>query len=615
VADGAGNLYVADQLNHSIRKVVVATGVVTTVAGDPNQFGITDGVGPAARFQFPVAQTWDGAGNLYVADVCTIRKVVVATGAVTTLAGTSGTCGTADGVGTAAQFNFPQALAIDGAGNLYIADTMNRTIRKMVVATGAVSTLAGTPGTAGSTDGIGAAALFNEPKGITVDGAGNVYVGDTFNGTIRKLVVATGVVTTLAGDPKVGGSTDGIGAAAHFYHPSGITADGAGNLYVADTDNHTIRQVVVATGAVTTLAGTAGMTGSDDGVGAAARFFSVYALALDGAGNLYIGDETIRRLVLAAGAVTTVVGTETHSGSTDGPGAVARFNQPRGVAADAAGNLYVADTINSTIRQVSATGTVRTLAGTPGMAGSTDGVGAAARFGFPSGVAVDGAGNLYVSDGNAIRQVVVATGAVTTLAGAQGMLGSTDGVGAAARFFGPSGLALDAAGNLYVADTDNNTIRKVVVATGAVTTLAGTAGQTGNTDGIGTAARFYHPSNVAADAAGNLYVVDSANYKIRKVVVASGAVTTLAPAPFSANAPPAVAADGAGNLYITDWSGGMVSKLQLSTGKSTTFVGVSGQHGVLPGPLPARLNGPLAVATLPTGGIIISDENALLLAH
>ena len=629
--DGAGSLYVADSTNDTIRKVALATGAVTTLVGTPGMSGTTDGTGAAARFTRPQGVAYDGAGNLYVTDLSnnTLRKVVVATGAVTTLAGTAGMSGTTDGTGAAARFTNPGGVVADGAGNLYVGDTGNHTIRKVVVATGAVTTLAGGAGMTGTADGTGTAARFNRPIGLVLDGAGNLYVADNRNNAIRKVVVATGAVTTLAGTAGMSGTADGTGAVARFNGPAGIALDGMGNLYVPDNVNHTIRKVVVATGAVTTLAGTANMSGASDGLGTAARFLFPQSVALDGAGNLYVSDSghTIRKVVAATGAVTTIVGAAEQPGSTDGTGPAARFSSSAGIVADGAGNVYVADTNNRTIRKVVvATGVVTTLAGTADMLGTVDGTGPAARFIAPNGLALDGAGNLYVSDGtgHTIRKVVVATGVVTTLAGTAITSGTTDGTGAAARFNTPSGLALDGAGNLYVADNKNRTIRKVVVASGVVTTLAGAAGMAGSTDGTGSAARFEDPLGLTFDGAGNLYVTDNDACTIRKVAVATGTVTTLAGDVFSSGAadgtgtaarfrlPEALAADGMGNLYVADTFNSTVRKIQLANASVTTLVGVAGRAGVKPGPLPAGLNFPRGVAALPSGELFILDESSVL---
>jgi len=376
-----------------------------------------------------------------------------------TLAGTAGSSGSTDGTGSAARFSSPHGVAVDTAGNVFVADTFNHTIRKITSA-GVVTTLAGTAGSSGSTDGTGSAARFDFPASVSVDSAGNVYVADTFNHTIRK-VTSGGVVTTLAGTAGSSGSTDGTGSAARFDFPTSVSVDTAGNVFVADSGNNTIRKVTNA-GVVTTLAGLAGFPGSTDATGSAARFSSPHGVAVDTAGNVFVADRnnhTIRK-VTSAGVVTTLAGTAGSSGSTDATGSAARFDNPIGVTVDTAGNVFVADTYNSTIRKVTSGGVVTTLAGTAGVNGSNDGTGSAARFNLPHGVAVDALGNVFVADNanHTIRKITSA-GVVTTLAGLAGSSGSTDGTGSASRFNSPLSTAVDTAGNVFVADTANHTIR------------------------------------------------------------------------------------------------------------------------------------------------------------
>jgi sugar lactone lactonase YvrE len=523
--DSAGNVYVADSVNNTIRKVT-AVGMVTTLAGNPtitNEFGLpaggyTNAAGSDARFKGPRGVAVDRAGNVYVADTYnhTIRKVTPA-GVVTTLSGLAGNAGGADGT-SAAQFNYPSGLAADTTGNVYVADRDNHTIRKVTPA-GMVTTLAGLADffNPGSTDGTGNAARFYYPTGVAVDTAGNVYVADSANNTIR-IVTQTRAVTTLAGLAGSFGSVDGTGSAARFFEPTGVTADSAGNVYVVDTSNYTIRKVT-PTGVVTTLAGLAHSGfGSADGTGSSARFFDPYGVAMDNSGNLYVADTgngTIRKVTLE-GVVTTLAGRAGYGGSADGTGSEARFAQPSGVAVDSAGNVYVTDRGHYMIRKVTPEGVVTTLAGLMGRYGSADGAGSAARFFVPYGVAVDSAGNVYVGDtGNSTIRKVTPAGVVTTLAGLAGAFGSADGTGSAARFSSPQGVAVDSAGNVYVADHGNHTIRKVTPA-GVVTTLAGLAGSLGSADGTGRSAQFYGPWGVAVDSAGSVYVADYRNNTIRK---------------------------------------------------------------------------------------------------
>lgn len=321
---------------------------------------------------------------------------------LTTFAGATTVITGADG--TPGSFNGLYGIAIDAQKNLYVTDTLNNTIRKITPAR-VVSTLAGAVGQAGSTNGAGSAARFNFPVGIGVDGAGNVYVSEVTNSVIRRITPA-GDVTTFAGAVLQFGAVDGAATTARFTLPRGLAVDGAGNVYVADGGNHTIRKIT-PDGTVSTLAGAAGQPGTANGTGSAARFNGPFGVAVDGAGNVFVADSeshTIRR-VTSGGVVTTVAGQAGVSGSTDGGIAVARFNQPRGVAVDGAGNLFVTDYGNSTIRHVATNGTVTTIAGAPGIQGDADSVGSTARLYSPTGIVADGT-TIYIADtmNNTVRR-------------------------------------------------------------------------------------------------------------------------------------------------------------------------------------------------------------------
>lgn len=333
------------------------------------------------------------------------------------------------------------------------------------------------------------------------------------------------VISTLAGLAGAFGTSDGTGTNARFASPFGIAVGAGGNVYVADTYNHTIRKITPA-GAVSTLAGLAGNPGSADGPGAGARFNTPFGLAVDSAGNIYVadtGNDAVRKITPAA-VVSTLAGLAGSPGSADGNGSTAQFNAPFGVTVDSSGNVYVADQGNNIIRKITPSRVVTTLAGLAGSAGYADGTGSQARFYAPFGVAVDNAGNVYVADtGNHTIRKITPSGVVSTLAGRFGIAGSADGLRADARFNGPFGIAADnssngsstdAPGDLYVADTYNHTIRKIT-ATGVVSTPAGLAGTAGHSDGAGSNAQFYNPSQTAVDAGGNVYVADSGNNTIR----------------------------------------------------------------------------------------------------
>ena len=332
-------------------KTLNLTTAVSTLAGDGNAAFADNPTGTLAEFKLPERITTDGT-NLYVADTFNnrIRKIVIATGAVTTVAG-NGTYGFADNAnGMLAEFEKPYGITTDGT-NLYVADSFNERIRKIVIATGAVTTVAG-DGTYGHVDNAnGTLAEFGDPSAITTDDT-NLYVADTSTNRIRKIVVATGAVTTVAGDGTGGYVDNANGMLAEFNFPLGITTDGT-NLYVADMSNNRIRKIVIATGAVTTVAGDGAPAYADNTTGTLAEFNQPYGIATDGT-NLYVGDTSnhrIRKIVVATGAVTTVAG-DGMQGYADNPtGTLAEFNYPKGITTDGT-NLYVADQSNSRIREI-----------------------------------------------------------------------------------------------------------------------------------------------------------------------------------------------------------------------------------------------------------------------
>ena len=327
------------------------------------------------------------------------------------------------------------------------------------------TTLAGKIGP-GDNNVSAAGRSFSHSRAVAVDLAGNVYVASMWEHTICR-VTATGEVTILAGQAGRAGSEDGVGGAARFCHPQGLAVDAAGNLFVADSGNDTIRRVTPG-GVVTTVAGLARLAGAADGLGTAARFNYPDSVAVDGAGNIYVADlynATIRK-VTPAGEVSTLAGLAGSAGSVDGAGKVARFNFPSAVVVAADGTLYVADILNNAIRKVSPAGTVTTLAGKlTYVTGGRDGTEAAAQFCHPGGLAVDRAGNVYVADsGNDTIRRVTPAGVVTTLAGLAGQAGYLEGTGSSVRFSNPASLALDPTGNLLVLDASNAVIRKGTLA-------------------------------------------------------------------------------------------------------------------------------------------------------
>jgi sugar lactone lactonase YvrE len=442
-----------------------------------------------------------------------------------------------DGVGADAALGVSR-MAIAKDGTIYFTD--QHAIRKVTPA-GVVSTIAGQPNISGSADGIGAAARFNAPLAIAVDNDSNVYVGDLFNYTIRKVTPA-GVVTTLAGTPGASGAADGAGGAAKFLSIENMAVDKSGAVFVSDTSNHTIRRVSPE-GNVTTVAGVLPSRGTADGVGTVARFSNPAHLTIDQTDNVYVtdlGNGRVRK-ISPANAVTTFAVNLTNDDVFDGGTSRSRVARLAGISIDKSGDVYFTTTESTAIRKITATGQVSVfrsfaLSGggslRPALSSmATDSAGnfyviAISSFGpslikttaagvesalscgtdcIPRGITVDSIGNLYVATNGSVKRIAP-DGAITNLAGdpAVERLGSTDGVGVAARFNGPRALAVNNKGNVFVADTFNHTIRKIT-STGVVTTIAGKAGVRG-AGASSLPGLLNFPQGIVVDSAGNLLV-------------------------------------------------------------------------------------------------------------
>lgn len=623
--DDSGAIYLSDRIDDSHLRVVTQQGV-------SRQLALTANAGDAtAPLSQVVSLARDATGNLYATDQgCAIHKISPA-GLLTTQAG-SANCGAADGKGTAASFDSKLAITVDTGGNIYVGG--GATIRK-ITADGTVTTLAGSARTYGTSDGAAAAARFGAISGIVVDAVGVIYVADAgtnINGIvgsrIRKLTPG-GIVSTVAGGSAYG-FADGAGAVATFSTLNGLTIDKQGNLFVADQGNFAIRKITPA-GMVSTLAGGALSPAAADGIGVAARFSLPYGLAADSAGNVYVADSNpglqfnaVRKITPAA-EVTTITGNNAGTGTTDGPAGDARFTRPEAIAVYSDGTLVVADTGNQLIRKVSTTGVVSTLAGNPGHAlfnTSGDGTGSQANFFQPVGIVVGSDGAAYVADAfrNTIRRVGN-DGVVTTLAGSyQTSSQAADGQGAQARFASTNGIAIDSNGILYIADY--HAVRRVD-AKGNVTTLAGTLGPLdgGTADGNLAVARFGFLTGIAIDASGNVYLNDSFNHNVRKITPA-GVVTTLAGttgvagdadgqgSAASFNRPRGIAVDKAGNVYVADTENNLVRRISPS-GAVTTVAGQRGVTGNVLGAFDGALNRPVGLAFDASGALLVTSANGV----
>ena len=630
--DSAGNLYIADEGNDRIRKVDTS-GVITTVAGtdDPGHRG-DGGAAVSAWLVYPNDVATDGAGNLYICsgDYDGLIRKVDSLGVISTIAGPGTEIFNRGRVpAIVARLKSPYGVATDAAGNFYIADRYDHVIRK-VDTSGVITTIAGTTGTTdGGFSGDGgpaAEAQLAYPYGVATDSAGNLYIADAGNDRIRK-VDTSGKITTFAGDGTESyGGDGGQAISAQLHSPYGVAADSVGNVYIADTYNHRIRKVD-SSGVITTIAGTGEQSfGGDDGPAVSAQLDFPYGVATDGAGNVYLADTENHRVrkVDTTGVITTVAGTgEFGFGGDGGPAVSAQLDYPNDVSTDGVGNLYIADRLNHRIRKVDSSGIITTAAGdgTEGFGGD-GGQAIAARFDRPSGVASDGAGNIYIADdaNNRIRKVDT-MGIITTVAGPGRLSNGGDGAPAVyALLRRPSGVEADGAGNVYIADTGNYRIRKVD-SSGVITTVAGTGvSGFGGDGGPAISAQLGASSGVATDGVGNLYIADWGNYRIRKVDT-TGVITTVAGtgvSGFGGDGGPAVSAllglpydvavDAAGNLYIADRGNHRIRKVD-TTGVITTVAGtgVSGFGGDDGPAVSAQLNDPYGVTVDAAGNVYIGD--------
>ena len=620
--DAAGNVYFGSL--HCVFKVNAA-GTLTRFAGNGRAGNSGDG-GPAlsAQLSFPMGIAIDAAGNVFVADrdASVVRKIA-ANGTISTVAG-SGTPGYMGDGGAAisAQINGPFGIALDSAGNLYIADTANNVVRK-VSPDGTISTVAGT-GAAGYSGDGGAArsAWLNGPEGVALDTAGNVYIADTFNGRIRR-VGADGIITTAAGTGSTGifSGDGGPAISAGISLPPDVATDRAGNLYIADFGNSRVR--MVTNGIITTVAGRNNGAPAIDGEEAVnARLEGPTGLTVDRGGNIYfveagigsgtglaLGDYKVWK-VSAAGILTTLAGNGIASFSGDGSAATAaQFNGPVGVAAGASGVVYISDTQNQRVRAAAPGGNLTTVAGT-GVAGFNGEIVSprAAQLNRPQGVAADALGNWYVADtaNNRVRKVQPGGNLFTIAGNGNASYFGDGGPALEASVNQPEGVAVDAAGNVYIADTLDHAVRKVTP-DGVINTLAGTGnpGYSGD-GGPANRARLSAPRAVTVDTAGNVYVADTGNNQVRRIDPL-GTITTVDTGN-ALSGPRGVAVDRSGNVYIADTGNRLVRR--VSPGAPVTTIAGNGTccysgDGALA--LDASLNQPWGLSVDANGNIYVAD--------
>jgi len=634
------------------------------VAGQLGGNGFADGVGALARLGWPERIASDGAGHLYFTDEGTLRQFDIESGQVTTLVSTeNGPPGI--NVNTA-DFCSLTGIAAAGDGNVYLADGCKGAVYRLTLATRAVTTLAGSPDELGNVDGTGSNARFGELRGLTADGIGNLYVADATNGEIRKISLASAEVTTLAGGLNKGFDQDGPGAQAAFADIQDLALGANGSLFVAEAS--AVREVRTDTGEVSTVVGAAALDPTSEGA-----FPALVGIAADDKGNVYVTNgNVVQKISVASKQVTNFAGDAQTWSPKDGTGDQAVFDAPNGITFDGSGNLYLAEEWSSVLRRIDlASAEVVTVAG--GLVRTEYGASALSEFGFAQGMVADGRGHVYTAASNTrtIQRVVLATGEVTRFAGRYDAYENVDGPREFAVFQYPTDVTCGADGNLFVCDSSGNTIRKIDVLNGEVSTLAGSFGAWGFADGVGANATFGYLTAIESVGADTLYINDSGNNAIRKLSISSREVTTLVGLPDGLpfaigltndgqgnlytldpsagavikigidtqrietlaggtepgfadgvgtaarfNNPTDLASDHVGNLYVVDLGNLLIRKIDLTTAMVTTMVGTPhAEAGVLLGELPGRLNALHSVAVLPDGGLAFNAERALLTAR
>lgn len=638
--DGDENIYIADDGHHRIRKVDAVSGLITTVAGNGIQGYAGDG-GPAvnAQLNHPWGMHLDAQGNIYIADRDNkrVRKVDAVTQIIDTVAGNGSGTYLGDGIGaTSNGLDKPRSVCVDGAGNLFIADSENHCIRKVDGASQIITTVAGNGAEGYLGDDVPATSTrLDHPGGVQVDGQGNIYIADSDSKRIRKVDAVTEIISTVVGTGSGGYWGDASPAAgAKLNQPKGVCVDGVGNVYIADNGNRRIRKVHASKGIITTVAGNGEATyGGDGGPATSASLRNPLGVQLDTAGNIYIADtdnHRIRKVDAVTGIITTAVGNGTAGYSGDGgPPTEASLKEPGDVCVDDAGNIIVADTLNNVIREVFVgSSVISTIAGEISGGFTGDGIPAInTRLNFAGDISRDAIGNYIIADtqNNRVRKVDVETGIITTVAG-NGLraYAGDGGLAAEASLDQPRDAVADASGNIFIADSENSVIRRADHETGIITTVAGTGdiGYSGD-GGPATLAKLRKPGGVFVDAFGNLFIADSENSIVRKVDHETEIISTVAGIPGSAGyagdggpatlaklrKPRDVWVDTFGNLFIADTENHRIRRVDTETETITTVAGngSSGYAGDTGQATSAKLDKPGGVSVDSAGHIFIAD--------
>jgi trimeric autotransporter adhesin len=629
IKDAAGNIYIADGSHHRIRKVN-PEGIITTVAGNGTQgFSGDGGAATAASLNFPNSIAINSSGELYISDSNNNRIRKVSTeGIITTIAGN----GTADfggdgGQATAASLNRCGDIILDGAGNLIISDRGNHRIRK-ISTTGIINTIAGT-GVSGFIGNNGDALLaqLNSPSGLALDAEGNLYISDTWNHRIRK-INTNGIISSIAGLGFDSGLTGngGLATSASVPNPGGLTINSIGEIYLTDS-NRRVRKI--STDGIISIAagGNSEFPLGDGGPATSAALYSPSDVIVDEAGNLLIAMgnnivadgayNRIRIVNTSTGIINTMAGGANRFSGDGGPATLSMLNSPNEITTDEAGNIYFADRNNHRVRKIAADGTISTIAGTgffefPAVTlynGDNQPATSANLF-YPTGVAFH-AGNLFIADQNNHRiRKIDASGNITTVAGnGTAGFGGDGGAAIEANLNFPHGVAVDAAGNLFITDMNNHRVRKVTT-DGIITTIAGNGVAGQGEEGLAVNSSFSYPKGITIDDLGRIYIADAGNNRIRRIST-NGFIGSVASSGLWG--PYSVAVNSAGVLHISDTGNHRIKRLE-SDGTLTTIAGSSdgfinsGFKGDGGSATDAFLNKPYGIAIDGSGNIYIADS-------
>lgn len=609
--DAAGNVFIADNYENRIRKVAT-NGIITTIAGTgKGGFSGDGGLATAAKLMGPVAVLTDAAGNIYIADNANRRvRKITTNGIINTIAGT-GVAGTTGDGGQAilARLGFLSAIALNAAGELFIADNTYHIVRKVAV-NGIISRVAGTGASGFSGDGgLATAAKFNAINGVTTDLSGNIYISDTYNNRVRK-VASNGIITTIAGTGGGGFSGDGaLAKLAQLYRPTNVAIDPAGNLLISS--NFRIRKLTVSSNIINTIAGNgSGGYCGDGGSVSLAQFYHPVGLAVDQTGNIFFADRENNRVrkITSAGIITTIAGTGVIGFSGDGgPASAAQLNLPTSVAVDAAGNIFITDYGNFRIRKIASNGIITTIAGTGVKGFNGDGLAISATIWGPDGITLDALGNIYFADqfNNRIRKISPA-GTIITIAGnGTNGFGGDGGVAILAALSWPNAVKVDRMGNVLIADRRNNRVRKVTT-TGIISTVAGNGAQPYNGDGRTAITAGIDAGAITTDTAGNFYIADTYNERIRKVNTA-GIISTVAGGGINygdgglaslaqVHTPMSLASDVTGNIFVAEYDNHRIRKISVQGAMKSSYtftnpaISSPAKFTVFPNPVQSTLN-------------------------